>query len=115
MHSHDDTTVCHKQWPLERVRLKVTHHRDSLQTKDRFVREIELNGLLDEAQLAKLLDVSMRCPVLLTIERGSIVEPGLRMRRWKQRQRRCANTPATPSRLVNNNPANHMPNSPRNF
>lgn len=26
-----------KQWPLERVRLKVTHHRDSLQVKDRFV------------------------------------------------------------------------------
>jgi putative redox protein len=39
----------HKQWPLERVRLKVTHHRDSLQTKDRFGREIELHGLLDEA------------------------------------------------------------------
>src|SRR5258708_18202286 len=36
------------------------------------------------------------------------------MRRWKQCQR-CANTPATPSRLVNNNPAHHMPNPPRNF
>jgi hypothetical protein len=33
-----------KQWPLERVRLKVTHHRDGLQAKDRFVREIELVG-----------------------------------------------------------------------
>lgn len=67
----------HKQWPLERVRLKVTHHRVSLQAKDRCVREIELNGLLDEAQLAKLLDISMRRPVHLTMERGSIVETRL--------------------------------------
>jgi putative redox protein len=39
-----------KQWPLERVRLKVAHHRDSLQAKDRFVPEIESIGPLDEAQ-----------------------------------------------------------------
>jgi putative redox protein len=66
-----------KQWPLERVRLKVTHHRDSLQAKDRFVREIELTGPLDEAQRTKLLDISMRCPVHLTMEHGSIVETRL--------------------------------------
>src|ERR1700694_4362342 len=49
-----------KEWPLKRVRLKVTHHRDSLQAQDRFVREIELIGPLDEAQRARLLDISMR-------------------------------------------------------
>src|ERR1700731_2723020 len=54
-----------KRWPLERVRLKVTHHRDGLQAKDRFVREIELFGPLSEDQRAKLLDVAMRCPVHL--------------------------------------------------
>jgi putative redox protein len=36
-----------KQWPLERVRLKVTHQRESLEEKDRFVREIELIGPLE--------------------------------------------------------------------
>jgi putative redox protein len=66
-----------KAMPLERVRLMVTHHRDSLQDKDRFVREIELIGPLDEAERAKLLDIAMRCPVHLTMERGAIVETRL--------------------------------------
>ena len=66
-----------KQWPLEKVRLKVTHHRDSLEAKDRFVREIELTGPLDEDQRARLLEIAMRCPVLMTMERGSIVETRL--------------------------------------
>jgi putative redox protein len=66
-----------RQLPLERVRLKVTHHRDSLVAKDRFVREIELTGPLDDTQRAKLLDISMRCPVHLTLERGSVVETRL--------------------------------------
>src|ERR1700722_10793149 len=69
--------VRRKQWPLEHVRVKVTHHRDSLETKDRFVREIELVGPLDETQRAKLLEIAMRCPVHLTMERGSIVETEL--------------------------------------
>ena len=63
-----------KQWPLEHVRVKVTHHRDSLEAKDRFVREIELTGTLDDAQRARMREVSMRCPVHMTMERGSIVE-----------------------------------------
>ena len=67
--------ACRKQWPLERVRLKVTHHRDGLQAKDRFVRGIELVGPLDDAQRERerLLDISMRCPVHLTMERGSVI------------------------------------------
>jgi putative redox protein len=63
-----------KKWPLEHIRVKVTHYRDSLNTHDRFVREIQLVGPLDDVQRARLLDVSMRCPVHLTIERGSSVE-----------------------------------------
>ena len=66
-----------KQWPLERVRLKVTHHRDKLEDKDRFVREIELIGPQDKTQRARLLDISLRCPVHMTIERGSILETRL--------------------------------------
>lgn len=66
-----------KQWPLERVRVKVTHHRDALLARDRFVREIQLLGSLDETQRRRLLDISMRCPVHLTIERGSDIETRL--------------------------------------
>jgi putative redox protein len=63
-----------KNWPLERVRVKVTHHRDGLAGRDRFLREIQLFGPLDEAQRARIIAVSKRCPVHLTIERGSDVE-----------------------------------------
>ena len=37
-----------KNWPLEHIRVKVTHYRDSLTTHDRFVREIQLVGPLDQ-------------------------------------------------------------------
>lgn len=63
-----------KNWPLEHIRVKVTHYRDSLKARDRFVREIQLAGPLDEAQRARLLEISMHCPVHLTMERGSTME-----------------------------------------
>lgn len=66
-----------KDWPLERARVKVTHYRDNLQTKDHFLREIELIGTIDLDQRARLLDIAMRCPVHLTMERGSIMETKL--------------------------------------
>jgi putative redox protein len=66
-----------KKWPLERAQVKVTHHRDNLNAKDRFVREILLTGKLDEAQRAKLLEISLHCPVSVTMERGSIIETTL--------------------------------------
>ena len=94
------------QWPLERVRLKVTHHRDGLQAKDRFVREIELVGPLNDPQRARLLDISMRCPVHLTMERGSIVET--RLAHCKGGQRPCANMLGTLARLVNSKPGRHI-------
>jgi putative redox protein len=63
-----------KKWPLERIRVKVTHHRDGLAGRDLFLREIQLFGALDEAQRARIIAISKRCPVHLTIERGSDVE-----------------------------------------
>jgi putative redox protein len=63
-----------KNWPLERIRVKVTHHRDGLAGRDRFLRETQLFGPLDEAQRARIIAISKRCPVHLTIERGSDVE-----------------------------------------
>ena len=63
-----------KQLPLERIEVKVTHHRDNLKDKDRFVREIQLTGPLDSAQRTKLLEIAMRCPVHMTMERGSEME-----------------------------------------
>jgi len=66
-----------KALPLQRVRVMVTHHRPGLGAKDRFEREIELHGDLDEVQRAKILDIAMHCPVHLTLERGSEIETRL--------------------------------------
>lgn len=62
-----------KAWPLERVRVRVAHVRATLNARDRFDREIILDGELDETQRAKLLDIANRCPVHLTLERGADV------------------------------------------
>jgi putative redox protein len=63
----------HKAWPLEKVRVRVAHRRDALQARDSFSREIELEGSLDDTQRARLLEIAERCPVHLTLERGSDV------------------------------------------
>jgi putative redox protein len=62
-----------KQWPLDQVRVKVTHFRDTLNAKDRFIRELEFSGPLDESQKARLVEIALRCPVSLTVERGSTI------------------------------------------
>jgi putative redox protein len=62
-----------KGWPLARVRVRVLHHRATLEARDLFDKTILLEGALDEAQRARLLDVAKRCPVHLTLERGADV------------------------------------------
>ena len=62
-----------KAWPLRRVKVRVGHVRATLNARDRFDREITIEGVLDEAQRATLLDIANRCPVHLTLERGADV------------------------------------------
>ena len=62
-----------KKWPLERVRVKVTHRRSGLDATDSFSMEIQLDGSLSGEQQQKLLEVVSQCPVHKTIERGSEV------------------------------------------
>lgn len=62
-----------KGWPLERVQVKVLHHRASLEARDLFERTISLEGPLDEEQRARLLAIAERCPVHRTLDRGSDV------------------------------------------
>lgn len=59
-----------KKWPLERIRMKVTHRRSGLDGTDTFSREIQLQGSLSVEQQKKLLEIVSRCPVHKTIERG---------------------------------------------
>ena len=62
-----------KKWPLERIRVKVTHLRNGLDAADTFSREIQLQGSLSDEQQQKLLEIVSNCPVYKTIERGSEV------------------------------------------
>jgi putative redox protein len=66
-----------KEWPLSRVRVAVTHHRRTLQARDRFACAITLEGDLDDEQKARLLEIAERCPVHLTLDRGADVETAL--------------------------------------
>lgn len=67
----------HKGWPLKRIETAVRHSRTSLQAKDRFELTITVEGDLDQAQRARLLEIAERCPVHLTLARGSEVQARL--------------------------------------
>jgi putative redox protein len=66
-----------KQWPLVNVTVTLTHSRihatdcAECETKegklDRIEREIVLEGALDDAQRARLLEIADRCPVHRTL------------------------------------------------
>jgi uncharacterized OsmC-like protein/pimeloyl-ACP methyl ester carboxylesterase len=65
----------HKQWPLSLVRATVCHSKSSERTPaDRFTRTIHLEGELDAAQRARLLEIADRCPVHRTLEAGATMD-----------------------------------------
>jgi putative redox protein len=66
-----------KSWPLERVRVTVKHSRADLQARDVFQMGVTLEGPLDDAQRARLMEIAERCPVHLTLARGSEVQNSL--------------------------------------
>ena len=74
-----------KGWPLEGVRVDVTHDKVHAQDAgngtsakiDTFRREIHLAGPLDPEQRAKLLEIADKCPVHKTLEASSRIETTL--------------------------------------
>ncbi len=74
-----------KAWPLEGVRVDVTHDKVHAQDAgtgttakiDTFRREIHLEGPLDTDQRAKLLEIADKCPVHKTLEASSRIETTL--------------------------------------
>jgi putative redox protein len=62
-----------KGWPLTQVKTAVRHSRTGLNAKDRFELDIALEGELDPAQRTRILEIAERCPVHLTLVRGSEV------------------------------------------
>src|SRR4051812_23075887 len=51
-----------KAWPLARVTVRVLHHREGLDGRDRFAREIVLDGALSDEQRRRLIEIANRCP-----------------------------------------------------
>jgi len=56
-----------KGWPVERVQVDLTHEREKTDKPgvmfERFVREITIEGDLDDEQRARMIEIANRCPV----------------------------------------------------
>jgi len=75
-----------KKWPLERISVSINrdkrHAEDCVDCGPRdkidvFTRSIAIEGDLDDAQRARLLEIADRCPVHRTLEKGAKVETHL--------------------------------------
>lgn len=66
-----------KGWPLEEVRVEVTHDRvrdaASGEIVDEFRRVLEMDGDLTAEQRAKLVEIADRCPIHKLLERAGRV------------------------------------------
>lgn len=67
-----------KDWPLDHVAVRVGHQRARSGARDKFDRELMIEGPLDSVQRNRLLEIANRCPVHLTLERGSEIATSLR-------------------------------------
>ena len=66
-----------KRWPLDGVEVRLSHHRDYARDceeceerpvqLDLIERRITLQGALDDAQRARLLEIAARCPIHRTL------------------------------------------------
>lgn len=70
--------VDRKHWPVDHVAVRVGHQRKTYSARDRFDRELMIEGVLDDAQRARLLEIANGCPVHLTLSRGADVHTALR-------------------------------------
>jgi putative redox protein len=66
-----------REWPLERLVVRVSHDRPTLAARDRFLKEIEVVGPLTPEQVEALVEVSTRCPIHVTVARGSDISTRL--------------------------------------
>jgi uncharacterized OsmC-like protein len=74
-----------KGWPLESVTVHLNHRREhaadaasgeGTRRLDRLERRLHVEGPLDDAQRARLLEIAERCPVHRTLENDPVVDTG---------------------------------------
>ena len=59
-----------KGWPLDKVSVKLTHHKEDDMGNvqlDIITRDIKLEGKLDDEQRARLLEIANKCPIHKTL------------------------------------------------
>lgn len=65
-----------KKWPVTHIAVDVSHtretHADGVR-RDIFTRDITVEGDIDEAQHARMIEIANKCPVHRTLEAGSDV------------------------------------------
>ena len=66
-----------KQWPLEGVDIKCDLVKDEPGAPTRIIRKIEISGLLDEDQKARLIQIADLCPVHKMISSGIKIDTRL--------------------------------------
>jgi putative redox protein len=59
-----------KGWPLEAAEVRVVHRGGEATARDRYAREVVLEGPLTVEQRRRLLEIAERCPVHQTLDRG---------------------------------------------
>lgn len=64
-----------KQWPLQDVRVEITHQEDDATYK--LVRKIELVGTLTEEQRVYLMGIANKCPIHKALHKKFEVESSL--------------------------------------
>lgn len=66
-----------KNWPLEEAKVYLSHSKEKNEEGemvDVFKKEIEVIGVLDETQKARLVEIAAKCPVHKTLSRSSSIE-----------------------------------------
>ncbi|MEP1230904.1 MAG: OsmC family protein [Litorimonas sp.] len=69
-----------KGWSVDHLEVKVSHKKvagGDQPPRDVFVREITIQGDVDDAQRARILEIANKCPVHKTLEASSHVETKL--------------------------------------
>jgi putative redox protein len=62
-----------QKWPLDKVEVKLTHHKEGKQ--DIFTKEITIHGdALSDDQRKKLIEIAAKCPVQRTLEGTPIIK-----------------------------------------
>lgn len=59
-----------KGWPLERVRVELSHESRGQGQKDHVERQVTLEGPLSDEQRQRLLEIADKCPVHRTLTTG---------------------------------------------